>query len=412
MPTGLDLPPHGGDTSGRMRILTRYVVIELGKVILLSLTALTLMMIIVGVAREAIQQNLPPAQIFWLIPYILPDALRVAVPVTVLLAATSVFGRMSGDNEVIALKSLGISPMTIVWPILALAFLLSLITVWLNDLAVSWGRSGAQRVVVEAVEEIAYSMLRTKRRYSSPNFSINVKRVEGRRLIRVTLSLQPGGDTPDITITAEQAELRSDLAEGLLKIYLFNSTIDVDGQVTAQFPGWYEQEIPLPDASQSGRSSSLPSRLALRAIPKKRAEQVVVIARAEQELAAKAAYQMLCGDFDELTSPTWDDAVVGLDAKWELLHRLRTEPYRRWSAGFSCLCFAWIGAPMAIWLRNRDFLTSFFLCFLPILIVYYPLLIYGVDGAKAGTIPPYSVWAGNIILLGWGIYLMRKVMRY
>ena len=67
---------------------------------------------------------------------------------------------------------------------------------------------------------------------------------------------------------------------------------------------------------------------------------------------------------------------------------------------------------MAIWLRNRDFLTSFFLCFLPILVVYYPLMIYGVDGAKGGTIPPYAVWAGNVILLVWGAYLLRKVLRY
>jgi len=67
---------------------------------------------------------------------------------------------------------------------------------------------------------------------------------------------------------------------------------------------------------------------------------------------------------------------------------------------------------MAIRLRNRDFLTSFFLCFSPILVVYYPLLIYGLDGAKNGTIPPIAVWAGNGLLLIWGAWLLRRVMRY
>ena len=67
---------------------------------------------------------------------------------------------------------------------------------------------------------------------------------------------------------------------------------------------------------------------------------------------------------------------------------------------------------MAIRLRNSDFLTSFFLCFAPILAVYYPVMMYGIDGAKNGTIPPFSVWAGNLILVVWGAYLLRKVIRY
>ena len=395
-----------------MRTLTRYVLFDLIKVFLFSLLSLTAMIIVIGVVREAVSQSLPPAQIVWLIPYILPDALRVAVPVTLLLATTTVYARMSGDNEVVAIKSLGISPMAILWPAIFLGCLLSLATVKLNDVAVSWGRNGAQRVVIEAVEEIAYSMLRTQRRYSCPTFAINVKRVEGRRLIRPTLSLRARGNTPAITITAEEAELRSDRAENLLKITLRNGTIDVEGQVTVRFPDVYEQEIPLRDASRAKSGSTNPSWLALRVIPEETARQRAEIEAYEEELAVRAAYEMLCGDFDALTSPEWQTRRDALANKRTRLYRLQTEPHRRWSAGFSCLFFVWVGAPLAIWLRNRAALTSFFLCFLPILIVYYPLMIYGVDGAKGGTIPPYAVWAGNVILLVWGAYLLRKVVRY
>jgi lipopolysaccharide export system permease protein len=49
---------------------------------------------------------------------------------------------------------------------------------------------------------------------------------------------------------------------------------------------------------------------------------------------------------------------------------------------------------------------------LPILIVYYPLMVYGVDGSKHGTIPACSVWLGNLMLAFWGAYLLRKVVRY
>jgi lipopolysaccharide export system permease protein len=394
-----------------MRLLTRYVLAELSKVFLLALTALTVLIIIGGVVREAIVQNLPPAQVVWLIPYILPDALRISIPVTLLLAATTVYSRMSGFNEVLAIKAVGISPWAIIWPTLFVACLISFVTVWLNDLAVSWGRNGAQRVVIDSVEEIAYSMLRTQKRYSSPFFAINVRQVQGRRLIGPTVSLHAGRDSPAITIRAEEAELHCDHQQHLLRIVLRNGTVDVEGSLTVRFPDERVYEVPLKQAS---RSVSVPSAswLPLRKIPEETVKQERVVEELEEELAAQAAYQMLRGDFDGLTSAEWTTREARLATERGQLCRLRTEPYRRWSAGFSCLCFVWVGAPMAIWLRNRDFLTSFFLCFLPILIVYYPLMIYGVDGAKSGTIPPYAVWAGNLIMLACGAYLLRKVMRY
>jgi lipopolysaccharide export system permease protein len=395
-----------------MRILTRYVTAELVKVFVVSLTALTMMMIVVGVVREALAQQLPAGQVVRLIPYILPDALRMTVPVTFLLACTTVYARMAGANEVVAVKALGISPTVLLWPAFFLAFALSLGTVWLNDLAVSWGRNGVQRVVLEAVEEIIYSMLQSQRRYSSSYFAINVKRVEGHRLLRPTLTLQGRGNSPAATITAEEAELQADQSAGVLKIILRNGSIDVAGKVKFEFPNIYEQEIPLNEASRARDSQKLPSCLALSSIHDEIEAQRATIAHYEQEMAAEAAYEMLCGDFDESTGGDWAFRAIGRADQSGRLCRLLTEPHRRWSAGFSCLCFIWVGAPMAIRLRNRDFLTSFFLCFLPILVVYYPLLAYGVDGAKSGTIPPYSVWAGNLLLILWGTWLLRRVIRY
>jgi lipopolysaccharide export system permease protein len=87
------------------------------------------------------------------------------------------------------------------------------------------------------------------------------------------------------------------------------------------------------------------------------------------------------------------------------------EPWRRWANGFSCLCFVLVGAPMAIRMRNADFLTSFFLCFLPILVVYYPVFMLGVSRVKAGVLPPPAVWMGNLLVTLWGLWLLRRVVR-
>ena len=100
-----------------------------------------------------------------------------------------------------------------------------------------------------------------------------------------------------------------------------------------------------------------------------------------------------------------------LDWETTRLNRIVMEPWRRWANGFSCLCFVLVGAPMAIRMRNADFLTSFFLCFLPILIVYYPVFMLGVDQAKRGSVPPAVVWMGNVLITLWGWWLLRRVVR-
>lgn len=400
------------EVQSSMAILPRYVLVEVIKVFALSVTALTLMVVLGFVGREATAQGLPLVPTLRLIPFFLPETLRVTVPMTLLLACTTVFSRISGANEVVAIKAMGISPMVLLWPVFIFAFMISLLTVWLNDLADSWGRKNIQRVVIEAVEEIAYSMLQSQRRYSTSTFSINVKDIDGKTLKRITLIIMGHGNAAKMTITAEEAVLRCDRAEGVLKVFLRNGVIDVGGKLEVRFPDVQEKEIPLDDASRA-RPGNVWANLALRDFPDAIAKAQSLIEQHEQMMAAQAAYEMTCGDFDELTSDNmWNMYENDKLELWSRYYRLISVPQRRWAGGFACLCFALVGAPMAVCLRNRDFLTSFFLCFLPILIVYYPLMIMGADQVKNGNLPIIFVWAGNFGLMLWGAWLLRRVIRY
>jgi len=396
-----------------MGIISRYVLSELLKIFTLSLGVLTLLFIIFGLVKEAREQGLEPQQVLQLIPFVLPDALRYTVPATILLSACMVYGRMSSSNEVTALKSLGITPMTVLWPIFIFSFVLSVATVWLNDLAVTWGREGVRRVVLESVEEIVYGMLRTQRTYSSRDVSIVVKRVEGRKLVGPTISMQTKKSS--MTLRCEVAELRSDLAEGALTIVCTNGDLEVDtnGKISIiSFPNsTIERSFPL-DQGKTKDELGHPSYMAMNAIPDEIAKLEHEIVTQYDELAAKAALSMMTGDFAELGSREWNTEDHEKQLKQQRIFRLQTEPHRRMSNGFSCFCFALIGAPLAIRLRNSDFMTSFFACFLPILFVYYPLLAFGVDFAKNGSLPPYAVWGGNIILIFAGLWMLRKVVRY
>ncbi len=397
-----------------MGILARHVVFELLKVFCLVLTAMTAMLMIFGIAKEAVDQGLGLNQVARILPFFLPEALKITVPGTILFAACSVYGRMAASNEIVALKSLGVSPKVIMVPGMVIGFILSLGTVWINDIAVSWGLNGIQRVVIEAAEEIAYGMLKREGSYSTRSLSIVVQGVEGRRLLHPIVTFQANGKTPPITIMAEWAELNSNL-EGdakSLRIILHNGEVSVDGEGSYLFPGTEVSEIPLGDFSREKEKSGHPAQLPLHRIPDRIAEQEQLMELFEHERASKAGFQMLTGDFAGLANPSW-----GVDHEYRRylsgeLARLKTEPHRRWSNGFSCLCFVLVGMTLSIRWAHGELLSNFFACFLPVLIVYYPLLAFGVNNAKEGALPPYIVWSGNVLFLGIGWWLWRRVIRY
>ncbi len=335
-----------------------------------------------------------------------------ALPGSSLFAASLVYGRMSGANEVVAIKSLGIHPIVILWPVFVFTFLLSLTSVWLNDVAVSWGYNNVQRVVIEAIDDIAYSMLRTQKTFNSKWFSISVRRVEDRRLIDTTLSFAARGNLPPVTIMAQEAEIHADTSRNTLVFSFRNARIQGAGGLKAELQDRFETEISLVDASGKPDTRSHPAHLPLANVPAELKKQAAQIEELEQQLATKAAYPLLVGDFDTATGKNWDADYFNLRQTRERLYRLKTESPRRWVNGFSCLFFVLVGAPMAIRLRNADYLTSFFIVFLPILLAYYPLLMFFVDRAKLGTLPPHSVWLCNVVFAIWGAWLLRRVIRF
>src|SRR5262245_42721936 len=98
-----------------MRTITRYVALDLIKVFSLTLSGLTLFILLILIGNEARRMNLGPGPTVQIMQYMLPLALAFAIPASILFAACFVYGRLSADNEAVAVKSLGISPMSLLW---------------------------------------------------------------------------------------------------------------------------------------------------------------------------------------------------------------------------------------------------------------------------------------------------------
>ena len=394
-----------------MRLVSRYIGWELIKAFILALFGLTLFLLIILLTQRAIQEGLGPLPVLRLIPYLLPDVLRMAIPLTMLMATCLVYGRMSGTNELVALKANGTSPMVAIWPVIFLAFIVSLVSVWLNDVAVTWGRRGVDRVVLQSFEDIAYGMLRTQRSFSTSSLSIHVKDVQGDTLVRPTISIHTKENSSPITLVAQKAHLNLNTETNQLKIVLQDTQFDVGSNFYGEWPDKFEYEIPLTSLAGPRHATNRPSDTALREIESRITSQQSTILDLKQNLAAQAGFQLLTGDLMEMTGKAWQTNNEELRVAHFNLNRYEAEPYRRWANGFCCLAFVLIGATYSIRRRVADFWNCFATVFFPVVVAYYPIFQFGVNQAKAGNLPPYSVWMGNIFFFALGLWLVQRLIR-
>jgi lipopolysaccharide export system permease protein len=392
--------------------ITRYITTELISWLAVVLVLLTCVLVLVVVAGEASRMSLGLGPTLRLLPFALPTALAYAAPCAMLFTICVVYGRMSADNEVVAAKALGITPVVLLWPAWILGFALSLVGVWLTDLAFSWGTLGAQRVVIQSVEEILYGMLRTQRSYANQRISIVVKDVQDRRLIRPTMHLQANGDLPASRISAAEAELKADLLRNVMVLTLTDCEVEIVPNIRSFVPGREVLEFPLSFFSAKNVSAGNPTNLPLWQIGSEIPAQELRIEEIARSLAVQSALSLVTGQLEELSEATWKARRKQLADARSRLFRLRTEPYRRWANGFSSLAFVLVGAPLAILFKKADVMTTFGFLFVPILATYYPLLMGCCDRAKAGGLPPYIVWIPNLLLCVVGVWLTRRVIRY
>ncbi|MDR1484588.1 MAG: LptF/LptG family permease [Planctomycetaceae bacterium] len=399
-----------------MQTFNRYMIKELIQTFLISLVVMGILFVIVGLVRVAMEKNIPVSQVLQLAPFTMLEMSPIVIPMALLLSTSLFFAKMAGNNEVIALKSLGIPPWRFLLPVMIFGVLVSFVTVWMNELAIQ-GRSGIASVIYHAAEEIILGELRTKHSLTSPDGRLNmlVKGVENRTLIMpsITIKSDSGEST---TIEAQSAQLKIDFEEKELTVALTEVKLNAKDEITYSsdtqiFRRPLAGIMRLPDDNSNLR----PSDMRLVDIPRAIADCQNDILNKQRIIAFYYAFAATMGAADAWSNDEILKLNKEIESQKRLIERLRVEPPRRWATGFSCICFMFIGAPFAIWLGQRgvsDGFSSFFACFIPILLLYYPLLMFGLQKAKNGSLPADSVWFANICIIFVGIWFMRKIHQH
>ncbi len=393
-----------------MKTIYIYIFREIFKSFFFALIVFTGILVLVIVAREAISHGVPPMIALRLIPYTVPEQLRITIPVVLLLSTTTFFARMAGSNEFTALKALGISPWKILWPVLVFSFFASVGYIWFSEVAVPWGMKNMSRILIAGAEEIIYSKLRIDHRFSikDSGFEITVKGVENKRLLNPTIT------NKELKIAAQWAEIKIDLPRERCVIDIHNCVVSdnsKDGVTSVEFVQ-HEDSFPLSSVIPTDSSSTSPSKMPLKQIPGEIERHHRDRKAIHNQTAARAVFAACSGSFETFSQPVWQEEAGQLDSIQGDLYRLNLEPQRRIAAGFSCMAFVWIGMTLSIWSKKSDIFASFFACFVPILILYYPLLMLGIEWGKSGTAPPIFIWSGNLLITLVGCWFYKIIHRY
>jgi lipopolysaccharide export system permease protein len=350
----------------------------------LGLLAFTLVLLIARVIKLIeliVTRGVPALQIGKLLALILPTFLELTVPMAFLLAILLGLGRLSQDHEVLAFKASGISPMQILWPVAAVAAVISMTTLFLTVFA----RPAANLALKKELYEIARNRLGTA--LKEKIFNQEFPKV----LIYVEELIPPGNTAQGILIVDNRDRLREDVILGkVARISADESSNSlglkiIDGSL-------YQRDRKRPGFSQT-RFNIYDFKLDL--------DELIGPIRKKSDGPKELSFTRLLESINEKRQ------------KGENATPERIELHQRISFAFVPLVFAILGVALTLLPhRSRTGRSWGFLLCLFWLFAYYLLLTLGKTLGEKGMLhPALALWLPNLIVGGIALQLFFKALR-
>lgn len=403
-----------------MNILHRMLMRELIKVFLLSLVSVTGLFLLGGLVHEASQRGLSPGQVLAIIPLLVPSMMPWTIPATTLFATCVVYGRLAHDNEYTAIKAAGVNPLTLLRPALILGLITSGTTIGLYYDLIPRTQQLMRQSVISNSEAVLYSQLKRdgRLRYDKFPYVMFVRDVQGKRLIDVIFKRRADVEKPwlgyDLIARAREARLRIDQHEGIGYVDMDRCVVYGEGSDLAGNLQHRSFPFPLPEALTGDQSKNRPMALTWVELRARQVEAGAELAKLQADLdQALADYAaMPPGPAQTVIQIHAAHLTNQVEGATRHIKQLDTEIQMRPAIAFGCFCFVLVGVPMGIWFSRADYLSSFVSCFLPVIIVYYPLLLCGMNLAREGKFPIIpAVWTANVVLLIAGSIMTWRLVR-
>jgi lipopolysaccharide export system permease protein len=393
-----------------MRLLQKYILVELIRVFVFVVSVLTVLLVFVGAFGQISENNLGPAQLLEILPYLVPSLLPYTIPATMLLTVTVVYGRVAADHEITAAKAAGISAMSLLWPSYIMAAVLSVVSLLLTDQVIPWALTNIERRVAQMMETIFLDILHSQKVYihRDPSLQINVADVEGKKLIQPLFRYTPrGGST--MNVSAAEATIHFNLEKRVVEVGLTDFNLEIPDR--QNFRNCEHEVFTFPLPADPPRLKTM--NCSIHELRKNLTGTETNLEKRRNERDIETAFSLATGDFDRLHATELLQYDIDLQNNQEDIARIYTDIHKRFALSASCFFFAFLGAPFSVLQARRQVLTSFFMCFLPILLLYYPIALLMMDQSKSGVLnPAWAMWTGNAILVPFALTTLRKVLKH
>ncbi len=309
-----------------------------------------------------------------LLIYSFPYFLEYVIPISTMIAVLLVFLGMSADNEIVALKSSGVSVYRLLWPVLIFSFGTGLLTAVMALYGVPWGQLAFKKVVYKTITTGVNAGI-TEREFTNtlPGVMLYVGEMDpvSHDLTDVLLEDSRPADDTSLTISAPSGRFSFDPGTRRFSLHLEKGLVN---------------QVNLPDRSANSIrferytiNYDLPRPTALTSGKKD-----------EKEMWPGELYHYLqtaSADSDEYLSA-------------------RLEFSKKGAIPFACLALGLLAFPMGIQTMSRKKSSGVGLalvCFL----FYYLLLSIGESLAETGAFPPWlGTWLPNVVMTAAALWFL------
>ncbi len=373
-----------------MNLLDRYIVKEHIAPFFMSISMIMLIFILnllFRMLRRIVGQGLPLNVIGEFFFLNLAWILTLAIPMAVLMACLIAYGRMASDMEIVALKASGVGVVRLMRPMIIVGLLIGGATFYFMD---------------QILPDFNYrnKLLTISIRRKKPNIAIK-EGIFTRELSKQTILVREineetgilysvkifddGNPEQPATVVADSGMLTYIDTLGMYQFRLYSGSIH---QMKPSEPESYET---LDFTESIFRINSPEQNLHLR-------ERGY---RGDRELDLEGLSRRI----EELRGRPNADQLT------KQINRYRVEYHKKYSIPAATLIFVLIGAPLGIKLRKGGAGTSVVLS-ISFFLVYWIFLIGGEDIGDRGWIHPgLAMWAPNILLGLFGIFLIHMETR-
>ncbi|HKK99890.1 MAG TPA: LPS export ABC transporter permease LptF [Desulfotignum sp.] len=366
-----------------VHIIHRYVFKEFLPPFGISLFFLTfvfLMTRIPDITNLVVNYNADIVAILMMVLYTLPRFLEFTIPMSVMISVLLTFMRMSGENEILALKGAGLSLYRLLPPVLIFCLLGTGLTLWITISGVAWGKLAIKQKTIEMARS-SIDLALQERQFNSQlkDIMVYVSHVDmkTKELSDVFIEDRTVSGMTRISMAPRGRLIHSE-NENVYTIRLYDGMInqvDVgDKTVSTIHFGSYDINIDLAALHQG------PGRI------------------------RKDLDEQNLKDLVGFIRKGHGDSAEEMREALMVLHE-------KFSVPFACLAMGLLAFPLGVQSlslrRSSGFGMGVFF-----LLVYYVFLAAGWSAGETGYFPPVlGMWLPNLIMGAAGIYLLMRNAR-